>query len=386
MATHKILADVTIDGTLTTGVDDTGHDVKFFGATSGASFLYDQSGDQVTITAPTDVVALELYTISGAVPTVPQLKIGRSGDQYWGVYTNDRDANIVHRQDESSGIMNTNFQQWDSNTSDTTGKWNWQAGDGNGSSLNTIMILDQAGNLQISGVLTLPNSQTLTATSGNVTFSNAVTATGDINANGNIVGDDSTRITNLDSVGCDTLHADAESTTKITMGASEIACLVEDTDVFQVSSSAFTFDPAIKVSIHKRNLAKTSNTDADADGDIVYFGGTTFMDAGKIYYFNSSGGWTLADADAESTAKGMLAVALGSASNTNGMLIRGMVTLDHDPGTIGDTVFLSTTAGQASSTAPSGNGDIVRVIGYCLDSTNGQIYFNPDGTFVEVTA
>ena len=110
------------------------------------------------------------------------------------------------------------------------------------------------------------------------------------------------------------------------------------------------------------------------------------MEVGQIYYFTSGGAWALADADAESTAKGMLAVALGAASDTDGMLIRGFVTLDHDPGTIADTLFLHTTAGQASSTAPSGNGDIVRVIGYCIDSSNGQIYFNPDGTFVEVTA
>jgi hypothetical protein len=144
-----------------------------------------------------------------------------------------------------------------------------------------------------------------------------------------------------------------------------------------------------KVVVNKpsqRTFAKSSTTDGDANGDIVYFGGTTSMEVGKIYYLNSSGNWALTDADAEATAKGMLAVALGSASDTDGMLIRGMVTLDHDPGTVGDVVFLSTTAGQASSTAPSGNGDIVRVVGYCLDSSNGQIYFNPDGTFVEVTA
>jgi hypothetical protein len=61
-----------------------------------------------------------------------------------------------------------------------------------------------------------------------------------------------------------------------------------------------------------------------------------------------------------------------------------MVTLDHDPGTISNALFLSTTAGTATATAPSGSGDIVRVIGYCLDSANGQIYFNPDGAFVEV--
>ena len=82
----------------------------------------------------------------------------------------------------------------------------------------------------------------------------------------------------------------------------------------------------------------------------------------------------------------MLGVALGTSSGTHGMLIRGMVTLDHDPGTIADTLFLSTSAGAATATAPSGTGDIVRVIGYSLNSTNGQIYFNPDGAFVEVTA
>ena len=55
-----------------------------------------------------------------------------------------------------------------------------------------------------------------------------------------------------------------------------------------------------------------------------------------------------------------------------------MVTLDHDPGAVGDVWYLSTTAGQATATAPSGNTDIVRVVGYCLDASNGQIYFNPD--------
>ena len=222
------------------------------------------------------------------------------------------------------------------------------------------------------------------ATSGDATFNHNITVTGNITANGNIVGDDSTAITNISSIGADTYAADADSTTRFDLSSDEILCLIQDEDCFSSTTSATTFHT--KLIAKNRVLAKTTNSDANFDGDIVYFGGTTSMDAGKIYYLNSSGNWALADADAESTAKGMLGVALGAASDTNGVLIRGMVTLDHDPGTIGDTVFLSTTAGQASSTAPSGNGDIVRVVGYCLDSTNGQVYFNPDGTFVEVTA
>ena len=39
----------TFAGALTVGVDDTGHDVKLFGASAGAYMLYDQSEDQLVI-------------------------------------------------------------------------------------------------------------------------------------------------------------------------------------------------------------------------------------------------------------------------------------------------------------------------------------------------
>ena len=39
----------TIKGNVTVGVDDTGHDVKFFGATSGKYFEWDESADRVNI-------------------------------------------------------------------------------------------------------------------------------------------------------------------------------------------------------------------------------------------------------------------------------------------------------------------------------------------------
>ena len=78
----------------------------------------------------------------------------------------------------------------------------------------------------------------------------------------------------------------------------------------------------------------------------------------------------------------MLGLALGTDPDADGMLLRGMFTLDHDPGTIADELYISTTAGDITATAPSGSGDIVRVIGYCMDSTNGQIWFNPSNDFI----
>jgi len=43
-------AALTLKGTLTVGVDDTGHDVKFFGATAGKSLLWDESADELIVT------------------------------------------------------------------------------------------------------------------------------------------------------------------------------------------------------------------------------------------------------------------------------------------------------------------------------------------------
>tara|TARA_R100000773_G_scaffold44653_1_gene46942 strand:- start:6421 stop:7257 length:837 start_codon:yes stop_codon:yes gene_type:complete len=119
------------------------------------------------------------------------------------------------------------------------------------------------------------------------------------------------------------------------------------------------------------------------EGDIIFLGSTSTT-AGKLYHYKSDGTWEEADADSASTCDGLLAVALGLNSATHGMLLRGTVTLNHDPGALGDVLFVSTTAGEITATAPSGSGDIVRIVGYCLHATGGQIWFNPDGAFVEV--
>ena len=155
--------------------------------------------------------------------------------------------------------------------------------------------------------------------------------------------------------------------------------------IAQNDTAALTIDTNGDSNFNRR-FTVTGDTDGTYEGDIVYFGGTTSMTKGTIYHYKSDGTWEVANANAVATSDGLLGVALGAASDTNGMLLRGMVTLDHDPGAVGDVLYLSNTNGDASATAPSDNNDIVRVIGYCLHASNGQIWFNPDGTYVEVTA
>ena len=134
--------------------------------------------------------------------------------------------------------------------------------------------------------------------------------------------------------------------------------------------------------VANRQLNVTSATHFEAKGDIVYLGsGSTTQ--GELCYLKADGAWAATDADAVATSGGvLLALALGTDPDADGMLLRGMFTLDHDPGTIADELYVSTTAGDITGTAPSGSGDIVRVVGYCLDSTNGQIWFNPSNDFI----
>ena len=120
--------------------------------------------------------------------------------------------------------------------------------------------------------------------------------------------------------------------------------------------------------------------------EIVYWGTNTVTTAGKIYYYNGSGAWALANATAVATCKGLLAVAAGMSSATNGMILNGCVTLNHDPGDIGDVLYLDTAApGQAINTISDTQNHVVRVIGYQIEyASGGKIYFNPDNTFVEI--
>ena len=49
------LADINIGGKVTVGVDDTGYDVKFFGATSGKYLLWDESDDALVLPDSTNI-------------------------------------------------------------------------------------------------------------------------------------------------------------------------------------------------------------------------------------------------------------------------------------------------------------------------------------------
>ena len=119
-------------------------------------------------------------------------------------------------------------------------------------------------------------------------------------------------------------------------------------------------------------------------GEVVKFGSGT-LTAGKLYYLNGSS-WAEVDADAVATgADQLLGIALGSNPAVNGVLIRGFFDANSylSNFSAGKAVYISTIGGGMDTTAPSGGGDFVRIVGYCTTTAN-VIYFNPSNNWIEL--
>ncbi len=140
--------------------------------------------------------------------------------------------------------------------------------------------------------------------------------------------------------------------------------------------------PVTKLDIHHNPTSLSNDT---GGGEVVTFGSGT-LTAGKLYYLNTSSTWTEVDADAvASGADQLLGIALGSSPSSDGVLIRGFFDAHSylSNFSAGKAVYISTTAGGMDTTAPSGGGDFVRVVGYCTTTSN-VIYFNPSSAWVEL--
>jgi len=384
----KFLNDITSLGTITVGVDDAGHDVKFFGATAGQYMLWDESADTLFVTGEIDAGSLDIsgnVDVDGTLET-DNLTVGGAQGSDGQVLTST-----------GSGVA------WEAAPGGVTA--------GGGSEYYPIPFYDTgaAALLRDDSALHFnPGTDTLKTAKLEVTGNSQQAGTITIDAiipfvfEGATADGYETSFSVVDPTADQTIYLPnlggyipllaAATTTAISATPAELNVLDGVTAGTVTASLGVVVDSnkAIDdITVIKRKFppSGSSTNGTITGGDVVYFGGTTSMTAGAIYHYKSDGTWELADADAAATSDGLLAVALGAASDTNGMCLRGMVTIDHDPGAIGDVLFLSTTAGDCSATAPSGDGDIVRVIGYQVNhASNGEIWFCPDGTYVEVSA
>jgi len=117
----------------------------------------------------------------------------------------------------------------------------------------------------------------------------------------------------------------------------------------------------------------------DHEGTVLSIG-TLGLTVGTVYYWNGSE-WADANAGAVATADGLMGVATDTGVSPD-VLVSGIIQLSSVPGSAGDVLYLNTTNGTLTATAPTGSGEIVRVMGYNLDGN--RIYFNPSQDWLEI--
>ncbi len=97
----------------------------------------------------------------------------------------------------------------------------------------------------------------------------------------------------------------------------------------------------------------------------------------ETVYLGGSSTWLLADANGASTypARG-LAVAAYVNTNAALILVSGTVKNNSWAWTPGGTIYLSTTTGGLTQTAPTASADKVQTVGYALAATIAYFHFN----------
>jgi len=155
-----------------------------------------------------------------------------------------------------------------------------------------------------------------------------------------------------------------------------------------VAEANLTFDGSILTVTGQRKIPSTTSS-SQYYGDVVAFGrgpagADGDIEAGKLYYLDSSQQWEQTNANAASTATGMIAIAV--VDDNARYLVKGLARHSSWSGfTTGDVLYVSGTPGEITKTAPTGSADIVRIVGYCTNGSEREIYFDPSKDWVELS-
>jgi hypothetical protein len=147
------------------------------------------------------------------------------------------------------------------------------------------------------------------------------------------------------------------------------------------ASSTVTMGDA---SIQLWDVAPASNNGFSGDQESVTAGATVALR--DVLYEGADGEWYLADADASATMPAMrMAVGSGVDGGAVNTITRGVVRNDSWTWTIGMPIYVSTTGTTGNTltqTAPSGEFDVIQIVGYALSAT--VMYFDPCPILTEI--
>ena len=239
---------------------------------------------------------------------------------------------------------------------------------------------DGAGTIHANNVPTLNQS-----TTGNAATATALATARAINGV-NFDGTAAITVTAAGSTLSDTVPVSKGGTGATTLASNSVLTGTGTSAI--TAESNLAFDGNTLTITGQRKIASPTGA-GQFYGDTVQFGsGPSGSDGdieqGKLYYLDSSQQWEEADADAAASATGMLALAI--VDDSARFLVKGLARHSTFAGfTTGDVLYVSGTAAGITKTAPTGSGDIVRIVGYCTDGTNREIYFDPSKDWIELS-
>ena len=399
---------ITASSAVTVGVDDTGHDVKFFGASAGAYLIYDQSEDRLEIRGPsadattstgklllstalTDINANDVIgkidfqapleaggtdaiTVESSIQAIAQGTFSASVNStdlifYTGHseaatekfrFTSQGELGIGGATYGSSGDVLTSggagaAPTWETPT--TGDIYSIVAGDGlTGSSLTSG-----------AATLTVVGGDGITANANDVAITPAQTTITSIYATDIVIGEDAQ--TQIDFETANEIHFDADNaeiakvtTTGLTMASEKNIYL----DVGSLQLDSTPGDEKVSGITATFTAGDTQNR-----GDVVYF------KAGDSKMWRAD-----ADTAAEMPVRAMAAANI-SADASGVYLLHGFL---EDNGTfptytVGATIYAPEAEGPPTETRPSTDGDLIQVLGFAI--TSQLLYFNPSVDVIE---
>ncbi len=263
-------------------------------------------------------------------------------------------------------------------------------------STNVLEIVQDSGStgaaIQVTlGIINVDDTTASTSgTTGSIHTDGGLGVTLDLFVAGsiNVVGD--VAANDLAAIG----HTTVDGLILIGQGSTNDVSIRNDTDAVVLriptgtSTMVFGVDNTVSSFIltEKASIALDPAGGADGDYSGITFtatGGVTVAFGEMVYLVAGDSQWDLTDADAVATG-GTVAIAMAVSTSTAGnpitLMTHGIVRADavFPALTIGAPVYLSTTPGAITLTAPSGTDDVIRIIGYAITADEILLTISPD--------
>ncbi len=346
---------ITLTNTLTVGVDDTGHDVKFFGATSGQYMLWDQSADKLIVTGEIEATKFD-GALEGNADTATILATARNigGVSFNGSANIDLPGVNTSGNQDTSGNAATATLAADATTLATARTIGGVSFDGSANinlpGVNTSGNQDTSGNaatstkiasITNSDIVQLGGAQTLTGTK----TLNSFKGTGSVTV---------TNILDEDNMSSDSATA---LVTQQSVKAYVDASVPSENDTLQtVTERGATSNQAI-------TLSNTFTVGVDDTGhDVKFFGATS----GQYMLWDESADKLIVTGEIEATKfDGALegnadtATILATARNIGGVSFNGSANIDLPGVNTSGNQDTSGNAATATKIASITNSDIV---------------------------